>query len=162
MSEIYQQIALRNWKELDFEDSVKLNCEAEKGLGIPPETGDWRTDMLGVKRTFIDSGGEFLVGHLNEELVIMGGFKPLDNKVAEVKRMRVSPSLHRKGLGKWMLKTIEQRMKIKGYSESRVSTLDAQEAALGLYESSGYEEISRDPASGMESGFKVVTFIKKL
>ena len=92
----------------------------------------------------------------------MGGFKPLSKTVAEVKRMRVHPSLHGKGLGKWLLKTIEHKMRKKGYLQSKVSTLNAQEAALGLYSSSGYQEVSRSPTFGVESGFKVVTFTKML
>lgn len=39
MKELHERVDLRVWEESDFEDSTRLNYEAEKDLGIPPETG---------------------------------------------------------------------------------------------------------------------------
>jgi ribosomal protein S18 acetylase RimI-like enzyme len=163
MSEsIRDKIELRSWRESDFDGAVQLNKDAESGLGIPPETGSWETDMLGIKEIFLDSGGDFLVGYIDDKLVVMGGYKILDSHSAEVKRMRVSPELHRKGLGSWMLGALEDRMSKKGIKTSFVSTLNAQEAALGLYVHNGYQETGRKPGSGVEKRFEIVSFKKDL
>ena len=163
MSEnIKDKIELRSWRESDFKGAVQLNRDAESGLGIPPETGSWETDMLGINEIFLDSGGDFLVGYLDNKLVVMGGYKIIDSQTAEVKRMRVSPELHRKGLGSWMLGALEDRMREKGVKTSLVSTLNAQEAALGLYIYNGYHETGRKPGSGVEKKFEVVSFKKDL
>ena len=129
---VIDKIAIRRWRASDFNEAVVLNREAESPLGIPPETGDWTRDMLGIKMTFLDSGGEFLVGHINARLVVMGGFKPLDETTAEIKRIRVTPSLHRKGVGRWFLGLLEDSMRSKGITEARVSTLSAQTGAIRL------------------------------
>ncbi len=162
MQDVKDQILIRRWKESDFDDAVVLNREAEQGLGIPPETGDWSKDMEGVKETFLDGGGEFLVGHLDGELVVMGGFKINGDKSAEVKRMRVSPSLHRQGIGRWFLNLLEDKMRELGIKNVDVSTLSAQHAALGLYRSMGYLEIGQKPGTGVEEGTTIVSFVKKL
>jgi ribosomal protein S18 acetylase RimI-like enzyme len=162
MSDVKEQIVLRRWEESDFEDAVVLNREAEEGLGIPPETGDWAKDMQGIKEVFLDGGGEFLVGHLDGKLVVMGGFKIGNNKSAEVKRMRVSPSLHRQGIGSWFLSLLEDKMRERGIEYTDVSTLSAQQAALGLYNSMGYMQVGKKPGSGVEAATTIVSFKKKL
>lgn len=160
--DIKGKIKIRRWQESDFNDAVNLNRDAEQGLGIPPESGSWEKDMVGIKELFLDGGGEFIVGHMDGEMVLMGGFKMLSIDSAEVKRMRVSPKFHRLGLGSWLLNTLEEKMKERGIKNSFVSTLSAQSAALGLYGASGYRKIGEKPGLGAESEFSVVSFKKEL
>lgn len=159
---IKDRIDLRKWRESDFDNAVKLNMEAEKDLGIPPESGSWESDMVGISDTFLKGGGEFLVGYIGNEMVIMGGFKLLGKGLAEVKRMRVLPKYHRKGLASWLLRILEEEMRKRGIVTALVSTLNVQDAALGLYRSSGYREVSRVKGSHHESEFEVVSFNKEL
>jgi GNAT superfamily N-acetyltransferase len=159
---ITTEISVRRWQASDFEDAVTLNREAESGLGIPPETGDWATDMVGIEETFLDGGGEFLVGHREEKLVVMGGFKRLDLTTVEVKRMRVTPSLHGRGVGYWFLDLLEEKMQEIGVTGVTVSTLSAQPGALRLYKGAGYTEIGRKPEPGLPNGIVGVYFTKTL
>ncbi len=159
--EVKDKIVVRRWRESDFHRAVKLNMDAEVELGIPPETGSWELDMVGVKEVFLDSGGDFLVGFMGDEMILMGGFKIISPDTAEVKRMRILPEYHRLGLGSWLLNMLEQEMKKGGIVKVLVSTLDVQNAALGLYRSNGYTEVARKSGSGGESKFQVVSFEKK-
>lgn len=160
---IIDQIALRSWQDTDFDSAVTLNREAEEHIGIGSETGDWARDMEGIAETFIGSGGEFLVGHIDEELVVMGGYKCLSTGGAEVKRMRVTPSLQGWGVGPWLLGQLEERMMQAGIGNVVVSTLSVQSAALKLYARAGYEETGREMLTeGVEAGFTVVSFAKSL
>ncbi len=160
--DVRDKIKLRQWQEADFIDAVKLNKDAKKGLGVPPELGSWEKDMIGIKELFLDGGGDFIVGHIGNEMVLMGGFKLLSAGSAEVKRMRVSPRLHRLGLGSWLLGILEDKMRENGIKTSFVSTLSVQKAALGLYSACGYKKIGIKSGSGVESDFKVVSFKKEL
>jgi ribosomal protein S18 acetylase RimI-like enzyme len=119
--------------------------------------------MQGITETFMGSGGEFVVGHINEELVVMGGYKCLSSGVAEVKRMRVAPQLQGRGVGPWLLGQLEARMAEAGIGDVVVSTLSVQSAALKLYARAGYEETGRETLTeGPETGFTVVSFAKSL
>ncbi len=158
---LVEQIHVRPWEDADFPNAVILNREAEEHIGIGSESGDWRRDMVGISETFAGSGGEFLVGHLEAEMVVMGGFKRLSQTIAEVKRMRVTPQLQGQRIGPWFLGILEADMKNIGLKESAVSTLSTQTAALKLYSRAGYFETGREELTdGPEKGFVVVSFSK--
>lgn len=119
--------------------------------------------MEGITETFAGSGGEFLVGHMDERMVVMGGYKLHFHNEAEVKRMRVSPELQGQGIGPWLLTRLENDMRASGVETSTVSTLSIQKSALKLYTRAGYTEIGREVlTAGPEAGFVVVSFAKSL
>jgi ribosomal protein S18 acetylase RimI-like enzyme len=160
---LFEQIQLRPWQDADFNAAVNLNREAEEHIGIGSESGDWAKDMQGISETFEGSGGEFLVGQLDEKMVVMGGFKRLSDTAAEVKRVRVSPELQGQGIGPRLLGVLEDKMRERGVQKSVVSTLSVQEAALKLYARAGYTETGRVVLTeGPEKGFTVVSFEKSL
>jgi GNAT superfamily N-acetyltransferase len=160
---LFEQIQLRPWQDSDFDAAVTLNREAEEHIGIGSESGDWAKDMQGISETFAGSGGEFLVGQLDEDIVVMGGFKRLSDTTAEVKRMRVSPGLQGQGIGPQLLGILEDKMRESGVKKSVVSTLSVQEAALKLYARAGYTETGREELTeGPEEGSTVVSFEKSL
>lgn len=160
---LFEKIELRTWQDSDFDAAVTLNRESEEHIGIGPETGNWATDMAGMSETFEGSGGELLVGELDEKIVVMGGFKRLSPATGEVKRMRVSPELQGKGIGPWLLGILEAKMQERGVETSIVSTLSVQKAALKLYARAGYIETGRKMLTeGPEEGFTVVSFTKRL
>ncbi len=104
-----------------------------------------------------------MLGHIEERLVVMGGFKLLSESVAEVKRMRVTPELQGKGVGHWFLGMLEAKMLESGVVNVRLSTTSKQEGALRLYAGSGYTEIGRAKVDrGHEKGLVVVSFSKRL
>ncbi|MGZ6004791.1 MAG: GNAT family N-acetyltransferase [Candidatus Saccharimonadales bacterium] len=162
-SSVIERLHTRPWQDSDFADAVVLNREAEEHIGIGSESGDWARDMEGITETFEGSGGEFLVSHLDEKMVAMGGFKLHTPTIAEVKRMRVSPELQGKRIGPWFLGLLEADMRNAGITDSVVSTLSVQEAALKLYSRAGYTEVKREELTeGPEKGFVVVSFVKNL
>jgi GNAT superfamily N-acetyltransferase len=119
--------------------------------------------MVGLGQTFMGSGGEFLLGHIKEKLVVMGGFKLLSESLAEIKRMRVAPSLQGQGIGYWFLDLLEDRIKNSGVFDINLSTTSKQEGALRLYAGAGYEETGREKIDrGHEKGLIVVSFTKSL
>lgn len=90
---------------------------------------------------FEPPAGAFLVVYVGDEPVGCGGFKRLDARTAEVKRMYVVPGARSRGLGRRILDRLEAGARTAGYASVRLDTGDKQPEALRLYRSAGYREI---------------------
>ncbi len=160
---IIDEISIRRWQESDLLSAVDLNREAEKYIGMASESGDWAKDMEGITKTFIGSGGNFLVGLRGNKLVVMGGFKLLSKNTAEIKRMRVTPNLQGRGIGRWFLGLLETSMLTMDIINAEVSTTSEQTGALRLYAGAGYVEVGRRIEDREhDNGLIIVSFKKKL
>jgi putative acetyltransferase len=100
----------------------------------PDGTGDFRPGEE-------ISGSVFLVGRLGSLPVACGAIRPLENGVAEVKRMFVNPDYRGRGLSKQMLDALEDAATNLGYVTLRLETGDRQRAAIALYEKAGFHRI---------------------
>lgn len=105
--------------------------------------GSWEDDLRDIRATYLDSGGDFLVGLIDGELVAMGGLLRRSPDKAEIKRMRVHPDFQRRGFRRLLLERLEQRAQAIGCRVIRLDTTDQQTAARRLYESAGYRETGR-------------------
>src|SRR5579859_4660420 len=88
-------------------------------------------DALGVRSVFV-------VGRVEGRAVACGAFRPLEETVAEVKRMFVLPECRGRGYSKIVLATLEQMARERGYDSARLETGHRQPAAIRLYQQSGY------------------------
>lgn len=85
--------------------------------------------------------GRFLVGVLDEEPAVTGGWRRIDAGVVEIKRMYVLSGLRRRGLARLMLAELEASALAAGARRVVLNTGDQQPEAIALYESSGYRHI---------------------
>lgn len=85
--------------------------------------------------------GSFFVLYADERPAGCGGFKRLDERTAEIKRMYVWPDLRDRGLARRILERLEAEARTAGYTFVRLDTGDKQPEALHLYLSAGYREI---------------------
>jgi GNAT superfamily N-acetyltransferase len=92
---------------------------------------------------YLESGGEFLVGVLDGEVVAMGALRRVPRDAAEIKRMRVRPGLQGRGFGQAMLDALHRRAAELGYSTLRLDTTVQQRADRHLYVKNGYREVGR-------------------
>jgi ribosomal protein S18 acetylase RimI-like enzyme len=115
-------------------------------------------DLDAVAATYLDDGGEFLVGLCDGRLVAIGALRHVTDAVGELKRMRVQPAFQRRGLARLMLARLEDRARELGYRKLRLDTTIIQTAAQRLYQSAGYREVGR----GQLDGSEVVYFEKAL
>ncbi|MFF7581192.1 GNAT family N-acetyltransferase [Streptomyces sp. NPDC008061] len=86
--------------------------------------------------------GLFLVARLHGEPVGCVGLKLPPGAPAEVKRMWVAPHARRLGLGRRFLSELEARAAMHGHDVLRLDTNKALSAAIGLYHSHGFQEIT--------------------
>src|SRR5437588_2251777 len=87
-------------------------------------------------------GGAFLVGYRRGEPICCGGLKALPDGPCEIKKMYVVPSARGTGVGRALLKALEQKAVELGYAAARLDTGPKQPGARALYESEGYAEIA--------------------
>ena len=102
----------------------------------------------------------FLLGRIRGCAVACGAFRPLEDGVAEIKRMFVVPDCRGRGHAKAILVELERRTRHDGFLTVRLETADRQPEAILLYERSGYHRI---PNFGIYTGSKrSVCFEKQL
>lgn len=134
---------LRSFRDGDAEAVWQLHDVALEEAGAHGGRGPWEDDLRDIRATYLDSGGDFLVGLLDGELVAMGGLLRGAPGKAEIKRMRVQPDFQRRGFGRLLLEGLEGRAQALGCRVIRLDTTDQQTAARRLYESAGYRETGR-------------------
>lgn len=91
---------------------------------------------------FAPPTGTFLLLSRNGALVGCGGFKRDTNEAAYLKRMWIAPEARGLGLGRRLLKALEEKGRSLGYSTMRLETERSLTEAQRLYRSSGYVEVA--------------------
>jgi GNAT superfamily N-acetyltransferase len=87
---------------------------------------------------FEPPAGLFLVGTLDGAPVATGGWRWIEDGVAEIKRMYVVDSARRRGLARRILAELESSAGKAGAQRIVLNTGHQQPEAIALYESSGY------------------------
>ncbi|MEA4999553.1 MAG: GNAT family N-acetyltransferase [Candidatus Limiplasma sp.] len=82
------------------------------------------------------AGAAFLVAYLGDAPVACGGFRPLTNGVAEVKRVFAA----RRGMGKTLLQALETQAAAAGYVRLVCETRRVNTAAVAFYRKQGWQE----------------------
>jgi GNAT superfamily N-acetyltransferase len=81
--------------------------------------GPWDDDLRSIPVSYLQDGGEFIVGLVNGRLVAMGRLRHITDAAAELKRMRVHPAFQRRGFGREILGALENRARELGYTKLR-------------------------------------------
>jgi ribosomal protein S18 acetylase RimI-like enzyme len=110
--------------------------------------GPWDEDLHRIPQAYLETGGEYLVGLLEERIVAMGALLPTGPGEAEVKRMRVEPEFQRRGYGKALLNALLETAKKQGFRQLHLDTTIQQIGAQALYESAGFSRAGTSEADG--------------
>ncbi len=140
----FKDITFRQFEIADLDQVRTLHEEALRAAGAFTQSGNWDADLNDIPVNYINNGGDFLVGLIDDQLVAMGAFRKLREGIAEIKRMRVTPRLQGQGIGGTLLTIIEAAIEDVGYGAIELDTTVKQEAACALYEKRGYVEIRRE------------------
>ena len=134
---------VRRYEPEDRRAVRRLHDDALNEVGAHLGSGGWDDDLDDIEDVYLDSGGEFLVGLLDGEIVAMGALMKLSSRKAKLTRMRVRPGLQGRGYGQAMLDALHCRAAELGYSTVRLDTTVQQRAAQRLYLKNGYGETGR-------------------
>jgi ribosomal protein S18 acetylase RimI-like enzyme len=136
------------WSDLDAVASLHHICLAQVGL-VPGDGVYYDDDFPRIHEIYLTAGGEFLVGEVGGRVVAMGGLRRIDERTAEMCRLRVHPEFQRRGFGGRVLRALERRAAELGYHAVRGDTTLNQQAAILLYQREGWREISREVVGGL-------------
>jgi GNAT superfamily N-acetyltransferase len=90
-----------------------------------------------------EPSGAFVLAALDGETVGCGAIVHLDQEVAEVKRMWVSPAHRGAGLGRRLLARLEDEVRAAGRTTVVLDTNGSLSEAIALYEAAGYRPTDR-------------------
>ncbi|UPK28415.1 GNAT family N-acetyltransferase [Bradyrhizobium sp. 195] len=152
------ELILRRFEFGDSDDAWHLHRSASQDVGVCGPEGVWEDDLRNIGEVYIASGGDFVVAYIGPRFAAMGGLKPFDDDVAELKRMRVDPVFQRRGFGRRVLRELESRAVALGFKWIMLDTTTIQVGAQRLYESAGY--VRR--REGMLHGYAVIFYEKRL
>lgn len=110
-------------------------------------------DLDDVDGVYRKSGGTFLLGLVGDRIIAMGGVRLSEGGSATIRRMRVLPELQGRGVGRELLRRLEEHARAAGARTLLLDTLPREGAALQLYRSSGYVETHRAMHLGLETIF---------
>lgn len=140
------------------ESMLALHRSAMDGFDTGINSHDEEADLRAVDEIYLLNGGEFLIGLLDETVIAMGGFKPLSDTTAELKRMRIRSDLQGKGYGAQLLRELEARALKRGFCELCLETAKARPLTLAFYQKHDYEKIGE----GFYGAVQTVKFAKQL
>lgn len=138
-----ERLYLRPYQPQDHAAILSLHRVALEAVGAYTKSGDWDSDLKEIEKSYPKKGGPFLVGVLNGQVIAMGALRRTSPERGEIRRMRVLPSLQRRGFGQAMLTALEQEAMRRGYAVLHLDTTILQVAAQKLYLKNGYQEVGR-------------------
>jgi GNAT superfamily N-acetyltransferase len=112
--------------------------------------GDYFSRDVEVELTewYLAPQGLFIVLERDGEIIATGAYKPFDEHTAELKRIWTHSGLRRQGLAGRIVRELERRALLAGYSRVYLTTGFRQPEAVRLYLGQGYEpqfDIHRNP-----------------
>lgn len=146
--------SLRRFEEKDEEAVYNLHISALKQAGTfidTPKSQELDQDLKNIEAIYINNNGEFFVTTVDDKVVGMGALCKVDDSTAEIKRMRVEPSLQGKGIGKLILDKLIEKARELGYKKLVLDVAEKQKGAQHLYESRGFKEYKRGDLGGQET-----------
>ena len=142
-----------------FSDSIlTLHRSAIEGFSLGMSQLQDEADLMTIEVTYLDSGGEFLLGFIDDQLIAMGGFKRLSGSRAELKRMRIQRDCQGLGYGSIILRELESRALEAGVHTVCLETAKRRSLTLAFYIKHGY----REEGVGFYGSVETVKFSKPL
>lgn len=89
----------------------------------------------------VRAGGHFVIARRGRRMVGFGAYQPLDSDCAEIKRIYVRPSAQRRGVGRLILRQLEDEVRRCGFVTIALEATCGRSVTPEEYESAGYMPI---------------------
>lgn len=128
-----------------LDDTRTIFREYAAGLGIDLCFQNFEVELAALPGEYAPPSGLLLLAWVDDELAGCGAYRRLADvdypNACEMKRLYVRRPFRRFGLGRVLAQALIDRSIEAGYSHMLLDTLDDMEAARGLYQSLGFEEV---------------------
>jgi len=129
----------------DWAAAAEIVAEYAKSLGVDLSFQAIDSELADLPQHYAEPGGVLLLAWVGTALAGCGALKPLPDadypNACEMRRLYVRPAYRRLGLGRVLAQALIDWGVRAGYSCMLLDTLDDMEAARGLYDSLGFEEV---------------------
>lgn len=119
--------------------------EYAQGVGVDLAFQHFDAELANLPGEYAPPSGALLLALVDGQLAGCGGLRALADvdypNACEMKRLYVRRAFRRFGLGRVLAQALIDRATLAGYSTMLLDTLDDMEAARGLYQSLGFEEV---------------------
>lgn len=104
----------------------------------------WSLDIFDSEFDGVPDTRYYVVAELHGEIIGYAGlFSPLTGEVADIQTMTVVESAQGKGIGKALLRLLVEEALRRDAPDVLLEVREDNPPAIGLYQSAGFEEISR-------------------
>ncbi|MEK9143011.1 MAG: GNAT family N-acetyltransferase [Patescibacteria group bacterium] len=152
---------IRRYESSDKEKVKELYVLASIHSEIGYRSGPWEQDFEDIENAYFN-GGEFLVGLVNNNIIAIGGYRKITDKMGHIRRMRVHPDHRRKGFAQQILNQLEKEANKNKLDELRLRTSKQQKMAQCFYGKNGYNKMKAEKEFYTEGPFEVIWLRKKL
>ncbi len=128
--------------EIEIQHCRTLFQEYADSLDIDLEFQGFSAELAALPGLFCPPKGAILLAWENDLLLGCVALRPLEDSIAEIKRLYVRPIARSKGVGQALVCAIVDRAKSMQYERIRLDTLSSMKVAISLYKQLGFKEIS--------------------
>lgn len=114
--------------------------EYQHSLGVDLEFQGFSTELERLPGGYTPPTGQLLIAFLDGVVCGVVGIRPLGESTAEMKRLYVKPKCRGAGVGKRLVEAAIAEARKLGYTEIKLDTLPAMDAAMGLYLALGFTD----------------------
>ena len=125
----------------DLESVRTLFREYADSLGVNLDYQGFEEEVRDLPGKYAPPSGTLVLAFNDDELVGCVGVRPIDDEIAEMKRLYVKPTGRGLGLGRTLAESAIRFATVTGYGRMRLDTLPAMERAQELYRSLGFMPI---------------------
>lgn len=125
----------------DLESVRTLFHEYADSLGVNLDYQGFEAEVRDLPGTYAPPSGTLVLAFNDDELVGCVGVRPIDDEIAEMKRLYVRPAGRGLGLGRTLAESAIRFATVSGYSRMRLDTLPQMDRAQDLYRSLGFMPI---------------------
>lgn len=125
----------------DLESVRTLFREYADSLGVNLEYQGFEEEVRDLPGKYAPPSGTLVLAFDDDDLVGCVGVRPIDDEIAEMKRLYVRPAGRGLGLGRTLAEAAIRFATVTGYSRMRLDTLPQMDRAQELYRSLGFMPI---------------------